>query len=78
MRLYRRKKSYTCYKTGDQQRKNQHLKHPHQQLSREGEEGHIMVGHLVAPQAKSQDDACGEGDRWAHTRSDFDKNVSQT
>lgn len=52
---------YTCDKTGHQQRKHQHLKHPHQQLSREGEEDHITVGHVVAPQAESQDDACGEG-----------------
>lgn len=75
--LYGEKKSYTCNKTGHQQRKHQHLKHPHQQLSGEGEEGHITIRHVVTPQAESQDDAWGEGDRWANTRSDFCKNVSQ-
>lgn len=69
---------YTCDKTGHQQRKHQHLKHSHQQLSWEGEEGHITVGHVVTPQAESQDDTCGEGNRWADTRSDFYENVSQS
>lgn len=67
-------KSYTCDKAGHQQRKHQHLKHPHQQLSGKGEEDHVTVGHVVTPQTKSQDDACSRGD----TRLDFYTHLSQT
>lgn len=57
-RLDKKIKFHTCDETGNQQGQHQHLKHSHQQLSREGEELDIAVGHLIRPQGKSQDYAC--------------------
>lgn len=57
----RSKNFHTCDKTGDQQGQHQHLEHSHQQLSREGEELDIAVGHVVGTQGETQDYTYSEG-----------------
>lgn len=67
---------HACDETGNQQGQHQHLKHSHQQLSREGEEFHITIRHVVRPQGKSQDYACSEHQMWDKEKSKFYKNDS--
>lgn len=49
----------TCDQAGDNERKNQHLEHAHQQLAGEGEVLDLAIGQLVRPERKRQDDPCG-------------------
>lgn len=41
---------------GDNEGKNQHLEHPHQQLSREGKILDLAIGQLVGSESKGQND----------------------
>lgn len=62
----------TCNQARDNERKNQHLEHTHQQLSWEGEILDLAIGQLVGPKGKCQDDPCestknenGNGKVWS-------------
>lgn len=53
---------HTCDEAGDDERQDEHLQHPHEDFSREGDQGeHGAVRHLhVAqqhPEHRSHDDA---------------------
>lgn len=49
----------TCNQARDNERKNQHLEHTHQQLTREGEILDLAIGQLVGPEGEGQDNPCG-------------------
>lgn len=60
LRLTEGKGERTCDQAGDDEGQDQHLEHPHQQLSREGEIFDVPDGQLVRTQGESQHNACTE------------------
>lgn len=49
-------RALTCDEAGDDERKHEHLQHPHEQLTREREVLDLAVGELVRTQGKCQAD----------------------
>lgn len=49
----------TCNQARDNERKNQHLQHTHQQLAGEREILDLAIGQLVGPEGEGQDNPCG-------------------